>query len=281
MGQAAAEQVLSTGNALVGNAVLNTSGQYENGLIVQNGNLLVPNGKIGVRTLTPLADLDVVGTTLLRGKVSVGGTSDPSGLANALTVAGKVSATEGLCIGTTCMSETQLQTALAGGGGGGPTPTGDQCFSFGLTGTNIAPGNTCSPSDKAVVLRDCCQTYGTSASVNTCTLTRAGNHPGGGIAVYTGTNCGAQAPVLHLRASVTGRTDVPIAQAAPYMSGWMGTEGAVGSTCNGENVWFDNPVNPPAYTGTPGGPNDPCYKYNQVYYYGQCVLATEHIQACN
>jgi len=72
-----------SGTARADNLTVNMAANAENGLAVANGNLLVPNGNIGIGTTTPTAKLDVVGD---------------------------IKSTTQLCVGATCVTESELQT---------------------------------------------------------------------------------------------------------------------------------------------------------------------------
>ena len=76
------------GTVRADNLTVNTSGQYTNGLIVANGNALVA-GSVGIGTLSPQTELDVIGDT---------------------------KTTTRFCIGTTCVDENQLKTMLQNSG---------------------------------------------------------------------------------------------------------------------------------------------------------------------
>jgi hypothetical protein len=129
----------------VGVSVRQAMGQAtSDGITVANGNALVANGSLGVKTIAPLADLDVVGTTLLRGKTVVGGSGDPATQTNVFTTVGKINATEGYCINATCITATQL-AALGGTTVAPPLP---RCGSAAdnRAATFIAPStNLCNP----------------------------------------------------------------------------------------------------------------------------------------
>lgn len=244
----------------------NTAAVNENGLTIANGNLLVPNGKIGIRTASPLADLDVNGTTLLRNNTVIGGTSDPAGSGSKLTVIGKLNATEGLCIGTTCITAAQLATAIAGGGGS-PAPAGAMsCPSFNFTQTS---GN-CSTDTKNKIIADCCQ-GGNVSQFTSCTVSSPNNGTGGEVATYTGPNCNAPAPIKHLGAA-TGPVTVyvPTSIYAYGYSSWQGTAKAVGSTCTSNNVY---------HTGEVTATQPECG--NNGVSGTACLKANEYTQPCN
>jgi len=75
-------QADTSGTVRADNLTVATSGQNENGLAVANGNLLVPNGNIGIGITTPTAKLDV---------------------------AGDIKSATQLCVGATCVNESELQ----------------------------------------------------------------------------------------------------------------------------------------------------------------------------
>ncbi len=167
-----------------GNLILNTGGSYANGL-------LVPYGNTGLGVINPQAKLDVLGNTILGGKVLIGSSSSASSLESspyALSVTGQTSledvTAKKLCLGGTCISSWNdlKNTVSTTGSTGGSGTDMKACGSFFITDPN--KDKNCMDSPNLSQVKTSCCPKGT---ISACTITQVST--GGDNVSIKGTNC--------------------------------------------------------------------------------------------
>lgn len=265
-----------------GNLILNTGGSYANGL-------LVPYGNTGLGTINPQAKLDVLGNTILGGKVAIGSAS-VTGLDASpytLSVTGKTSledvttkslaAQDKLCLGGSCVTSwSDLKAVLGSSTTGGSTTGMKACGAFFLTDPQ---GDTnCMDSPQfSQVKTSCCP----KGSVSACTIKERG--PGGDNVSISGTNCDlpADAPKTGTFGTVQtgGEKWVPYTY---YLLGGSFTAAQVGAQCYADKTGYKAipaPASPTPNNNLICDTKDPDpFKLCNEHC---CMRSTEYVQKCN
>jgi len=183
--QALGDSTSVPGTVRADNLTVNTSGQYTNGLIVANGNALVPNGKVGIGTINP---------------------------SEALTVTGKVLSSGGFCIGTSCITNWNDLKTMLGIGTTTPPPNIPTSYTLAVIKEGTGTGTVVSAPTGINCGSACAYTFSSGASVTLTANKAAGSVFTGWSDACTGatTSCTVvMSSAKNVRATFTSGTETP------------------------------------------------------------------------